>query len=207
MYKKISIKEALFAFCFICISTPTSSATDYWVNSDRIDRRTCPSDKCGLVGQLFFREKVTILEIKNGWGRISQPYFASCSNGRSEYVDSGNASCTAKNGIVDGKFAEWIKLKQLSKTRPADPGAGAGATGVAALVSSSDDYRLHKEAFVKATETLLAQKKCTEADFKEFGGWFKSVNDYRDQPVYLLYCGGVKRSNRIYLDASSGRIF
>ena len=87
-----------------------------WVTSDRLNRRTCPSTRCGVVGQFFFREAARILETKNGWARISGYYDASCVNGRSEYVDEGNAECNPDNGIVDGRLAEWVSTQFLSET-------------------------------------------------------------------------------------------
>jgi hypothetical protein len=177
-------------------------ADDYWVTSDRLNRRTCPSTECGIVGQLMHREMVTVSEVRGEWGRISDYYDASCSNSRSEYVDSGNANCTAENGIISGEFAEWTSMLYLSRQRPADP--GAGASGVAALVSGSDDYRTYKDAFIKAAQGLIQREQCTEADFTGFGGWVKSTN-YRDRPVYFIYCGRMHIDNRIYLDASTGQ--
>lgn len=153
---------------------------------------------------MFFRENASVLEVRNGWGRITRYYDASCVAGHSEYVDNGNAACISENGITDGKFAEWVSLKALSKTRPADP--EANAIGVASLISGSEDYRLHKDAFVKATQSLLEQKKCTENDFKESGGWYKSTN-YYNQPVYFIYCGGFHNNNKIHLDVSNWPIF
>ena len=35
----------------------------------------------------------------------------------------------------------------------------------------------------------------------------KSAIKYRDEPVYFTYCGGMTISNRIYLNAETGRIF
>lgn len=58
-----------------------------WVTSERLNRRTCPSESCGVVGQFFFREGVTIYETRDGWARVTEPYDASCASGRSEYVD------------------------------------------------------------------------------------------------------------------------
>jgi hypothetical protein len=97
-----------------------------------------------------------------------------------------------------------VPLKALSKERLDDP--AAGATGIASLISDSDDYRLNKDAFVKATQSLLDQKKCTENDLKESGGWYKSTN-YRDRLAYFIYCSRSHKSNRIYLDVSSGQVF
>ena len=42
-----------------------------WVTSERLNRRTCPSESCGVVGQLFFREGVTVHEERDGWARIT----------------------------------------------------------------------------------------------------------------------------------------
>src|SRR5215217_35282 len=71
---------------------------DAWVSIDRLNRRTCPAASCGSVGVLFFREKATLYEERQGWARISRYYDASCQNGRSIYVDTGNASCDSENG-------------------------------------------------------------------------------------------------------------
>src|SRR5690606_4483053 len=90
----------------------------FWVTSDRLNRRTCPSENCGIVGQFFFREGVTVHERRNGWARVSQRYDASCVGGRSKYVDAGNANCDPANGISEGKFAEWVSATYLSENRP-----------------------------------------------------------------------------------------
>jgi hypothetical protein len=179
----------------------TEPEDKYWVTIDRLNRRTCPSTACGIVGQLFFREAATVYEQRGGWARISNYYAASCVNGRSEYVDSGNNRCTHDNGIVDGKFAEWVSAEFLSQERPPDP--AAGATGIEALVAQSDDYRIYKAAFVKATQALISSGQCNEADFREIGGWVKS--SHRDQPIYFMYCGGWTSANRLYLNAEKGR--
>lgn len=181
-----------------------SDAGKLWVTSERLQRHSCPSESCGIVGQLFFREAATVLERKGGWARISKRYDASCSGGRSEYVDKGNAECSAANGIVDGKFAEWVRAEHLSANRPPDP--AVTATEDEKLVAGSDDFRRYRRAFVTAARTLIDDGRCTAGDFEENGGWMKSSN-HRDEPVYFMYCGGFTAANRIYLDAGSGRIF
>ena len=75
------------------------------------------------------------------------------------------------------------------------------------LVKNSDDYARYSSAFVGATRDLIDKRRCKPADFKEMGGWLKSTTTYKNQPVYFTYCGGMTVKNRIYLDASSGRIF
>jgi hypothetical protein len=172
-----------------------------WAISDRLARHTCPSPDCGVVGQHFFRESLMPLEKKGGWVRITARYDASCDQGRSGYVDSGNSSCTTANGIENGKFAEWVKASSLSEIEPADP--AAGAVGFKALIGQSDDYRIYNEQFAKAAQTLLETRQCEEADLK--AGFTKSIN-HLDNPIYFIYCGGSHLSNRIYFNAATGKI-
>jgi hypothetical protein len=177
----------------------------FWVTSERLNRRTCPSDSCGVVGQYFFREAATILERREGWARVTKLYDASCVNGRSQYVDTGNAACDPANGITDGQFAEWVSAEYLSDTRPPDP--AAGASGIEELVAGSDDFARYRTAFAEAAQSLIAQGQCSEDDFREMGGWMKSVNNHRNQPVYFTYCGGSTLANRLYLNAETGELF
>lgn len=176
----------------------------YWVISERLNRHTCPSKNCGVVGQYFFREGAEIFESKAEWGRVSKYYSASCSNGISEYVDSGNAKCEPENGIVDGKFAEWVVMKSLSEQRPRDPALDAKASE--RLVAKSDDFRKYRKVFVEAADALIRNRQCKEKDFIEWGGWIKSTN-HRIEPIYFMYCGDPNRPNRIYLNAETGEIF
>ena len=175
-----------------------------WVVTKHVDRHTCPSSKCGVVGRAFFREALNALEKRDGWVRVTKLYDASCSNGRSQYVDEGNSSCSSANGIVDGKFAEWVPDSSLSADRPPDPAKTASAAE--RLVAQSDDFTEHRAAFVKAANELISNGRCTEGDFEEQGGWVKSSN-HRDEPVYFTYCGEMTIANRIYLNAQTGKIY
>jgi hypothetical protein len=176
-----------------------------WVTADRLNRRTCPSAECGIVGFLFYREAVIVLERQGNWVRSTRYYAPLCTDGQNEFVDEGNARCDEENGLVNGTFAEWVNAEFLSDVRPADP--AADATGLAALVGSSDDFRIYEAAFVEAAQSLMNQGRCTEADFRDNGGWWKSTTTYSEQPVYFIYCGGSTIANRIYLNAETGEIF
>ncbi len=175
--------------------------TQMWVIREAANRRTCPSTACGAVGKLLYRESAKVLDAKNGWGRVSKYYDAACVGGRSEYVDSGAAQCVPENGIVNGQFAEWVRLDLLSEQRPADPGVSATVT--AKLVAQSDDFLRHEGKFVKAAEALMASGECTTKDISDNGGFMRSTN--KGEGVYFIYCGG--GSDRIYLDVASGRTF
>lgn len=171
-----------------------------WVATARLPRHTCPSSKCGMVGKLYYREAVRVIVHKAGWARITELYDASCVNGSSEYVDSGNDRCDSRNGIVDGKFAEWVLSSSLSATRPADP--EASAKGVYKLVAGSDDYLFHKQAFLEAAQSLFHRNKCTERDFLNWGGWVKSTR--RGSNWYFMACKN--STQKYYLNVATGAI-
>jgi hypothetical protein len=175
-----------------------------WVTSERLRRRTCPSESCGVVGRLFFREGVTVHEERDDWARITQSYDASCAGGRSAYVDTGNAACDEANGIADGQFAEWVSMEYLSEIRPPDP--AADTSGIEEAVSGSDDFGRYRTAFAEAARLLIAQRRCTERDFRDMGGWVTSAS-HGNQSVYFTYCGGVAVANRLYLNVDTGEIF
>ena len=72
---------------------------------------------------------------------------------------------TAKNGIVDEKYSEWVSAKHLSAERPQDP--ALSATGDYALVGASDSFAQHKDVFAESAKTLIDAGRCTAADFTE----------------------------------------
>lgn len=183
------------------LSIQALAESKLWVTTDRTARHTCPSTKCGVAGRLMFREGVEVLERKGDWARITKMYSASCVGGKSEYVKEGNKACATTNGIRDGKFAEWVQAKNFSKDRPNDP--AENAVGDDSLIKGSDDYRIYKAQFSRAARLLIDEGTCTEADFKEIGGWMASSN--RGQGMYFTYCGGMSLSNKVYLDASTGK--
>lgn len=113
------VRAYLAALLFPTFALPAAAGDLYWVAAQNVDRRTCPSESCGVVGYLRQKDKVEALEMKSGWIRISAEYSAMCSGGRSELVESGNDECSPKNGITKGVFAEWVPVKPLSKTPPA----------------------------------------------------------------------------------------
>ena len=184
------------------LSTHALAENKQWVTTERTDRHTCPSTECGVTGHLMFREGVDVLETKGMWSRITKAYSASCVEGESEYVKEGNKACTTANGIKNGLFAEWIQNKDLSPNRPTNP--DEHASGDDALIKGSDDYRIYKDQFTKAARQLINDGTCTEGDFKEMGGWMASTN--RGQDVYFTYCGGMTLSNKVYLNAKSGKV-
>ena len=113
-------KKALLVL-LLCNITSAAHSKDAWVNVDRLNIRTCSDTSCGNVGQLIYREKVTIFEESDGWARISNYYDGSCRNGISEFVNYGNNKCTWINGFENEIFAEWVYAQYLSEKHPPEP--------------------------------------------------------------------------------------
>jgi hypothetical protein len=172
----------------------------HWVATQRLSRYTCPSTSCGVVGEFYYRQGVDILDERNGFARVTKYYDASCTNGRSDYVDSGPAACTNVNGIENGEFAEWVEMSALSTDRPADP--AEGATGTAALVGNSDDFNIYRAQFVQAAEKMMAEGACSADQIKENGGFWASVS-LKPRKAYFIYCG----NSKYYLDVTTGEIW
>lgn len=176
-----------------------------YVSADQLSVRSCPSTSCGRISWLLSGQKVTVSETQDGWARISKYYNALCKGGVSEYVDSGNAACSEENGIADGQFAEWVSLDYLAKSRE-EPRPPSNSSLVNAL-SKSDNFGKYETVFIEVTQKLVHDGQCTEVDVVENGGWVKATGPNADLPVFFIYCGGFAVANRLYLDASSGRVF
>ncbi|MBY6157466.1 hypothetical protein [Pseudooceanicola nitratireducens] len=73
------------------------------------------------------------------------------------------------------------------------------------IINGSDDLATQRDRFLKAASTLIKDGRCSEADFREMGGWLKSTS--KGEGIYFTYCGGMTLQHRLYLDTKTGRIF
>ncbi|GAU82896.1 hypothetical protein [Bosea sp. BIWAKO-01] len=82
-----------------------------------------------------------------------------------------------------------------------DGSPGSAIPGVA----SSNDYKLHGPLFEIAAQTLVAERRCSPHDFKEFGGfWRSNAADRPDQ--YFIYCDGRTARHRIYIRVGGDKV-
>ena len=136
---------------------------------------------------------MAVFEERNGWTRISRYY-----DGEVE-------------GLI-GRVARWVSRKHITKVKPksglADypTMAHSDESQLEVVLKKSDDFGEHRNVFLRASRELIAVGKCSLSDFEYSGGWVRSPK-YRPRAVYFMYCGKLRVSNRIYLDAKTGEMF
>ncbi len=173
---------------FFTASTSYAAATspgNYYVTSEKLNVRLAANKKGKTTNTLYKRQKVEVFEVKDGWARISR-YYGGAVEGAS------------------GSVARWVFAKYLSTTPPTEEKTKNINSPVARAVKSSDDFSKYKSIFISASEKLINSGKCRLGDFKEMGGWMRSTN-HKPKPVYFTYCGGMRKSNRVYLNTATGK--
>ena len=112
----------------------------------------------------------------------------------------GSLVYDSTNESTSSRSSESTSSK--SAPRPSLP----SAEQIETAISASDDYELHREAFMAASEKLLREQRCTLEHFRENGGWVRS-QAHKNQQVYFTYCGRPHVDDRIYLNVSTGALF
>lgn len=185
--KKVTLAVFIAFFTISVAHAEATSPGDYYVTANNLNVRLAPNKTGKITNALYMRQKVDVLQVKDGWARISR------------YYDGGVEG-------LSGEVARWVFAKYLSTNRPAEEQVTSLNSPVAKAIKSSDDFSKYQSVFFSASDKLVKSGKCTLGDFKEVGGWWRSTS-YKPKPVYFTYCGGMTRSNRIYLNAATGNTF
>ncbi len=174
-------------FTVSAVYAGTTMPGDYYVTSETLNVRLAESRNGKITNTLYKRQKVEVFEVKEGWARISQYY----------------------NGAVEGlsgDVARWVFAEYLSASRPSEEKIVSNNSPVANAIKTSDDFSKYQSVFISASEKLINNGNCRLSDFEEMGGWMRSSN-HKPKSVYFTYCGGMTKSNRIYLNTTTGKTF
>ncbi|WP_345847740.1 SH3 domain-containing protein [Shewanella algae] len=185
--KKFTLVMLIAFFTISFAHAEAITPGDYYVTSNKLNVRLAPNKTGRITNTLYKRQKVEVFQVKDGWARISRFY------------DGGSEG-------LSGEVARWVFAKYLSTNRPAEEQAINLNSPVAKAIKSSDDFSKYQSVFVSASEKLTKSGKCSLGDFKEMGGWWRSTS-HKPKLVYFTYCGGMTKSNRIYLNAATGSTF
>jgi hypothetical protein len=185
--KKLTLAVFLVFFTISFAHGGVTTPGEYYVTSNNLNVRLAPNKNGKVTNMLYKRQKVEVFEVKDGWARISR------------YYDGGVEG-------LSGDVARWVSSKYLSTNRPAEEEVANRNSPVAKAIKSSDDFLKYQSVFVSVSEQLIKIGKCSLGDFRETGGWWRSTN-HKPKPIYFTYCGGMTKSNRIYLNAATGETF
>jgi hypothetical protein len=191
---------------------------DFVVTADTLNVRLAANTRGKVAGRLQQSDKIEVLEVRDGWARISA-YYGVEVGGQSQNV------------------ARWVFATHLSPALPAADKVEEGATIVEAMMSSDDlngyqdtadadqpvqridanspivaaikaseDLAKYMGTFVSVSGKLIDAGECQLSDFEDIGGWWKSV-DHQPRPIYYTYCGGASNNHRVFVNVSTGRVF
>lgn len=185
-----------------------NSVGDYIVTASTLNVRLAPSTSAQTSSRLRRGQAVSVLEVSNGWARISR-YYDGSSEG------------------LSGEVAQWVFARHLSprpaaRLQPARPVAKAVveylpaqpppgeeivvSASILEAIKASDDLPKYETTFAWVSAKLVDTGTCKVSDFRDIGGWWRSA-DHKSRPVYYTYCGGGSNSDRIYMDTSTGETF
>ena len=157
------------------------------VTADQLEVRLAPHAGGKVTNVLSVGQRVTVLESRKGWSRISRYYDGSV------------------EGEPERMVARWVSAKYLSESlqEPPTPTHSEPRTALDVAIGESDDHHQYGSQFLTAARKLIEDGRCTVADFKEMGGWMRSTTKRK---TYFTYCGGMTHiNNRIYLDVATGQ--
>lgn len=158
----------------------------YVVTATTLNVRLAADTSGKLVGKLNQANKVEVLEVRDGWARIS------------EYYDGETEG-------LSGRVAKWVFAAHLASKIPPRNKVRVNSA-VFEAISASEDLEQHRDTFAQASQRLINSGQCKLSDFRDIGGWWRSAS-HNPEPVYYTYCGGAGNNDRIYVDTTTGETF
>lgn len=197
---------------------------EFVVTADTLNVRLQANTSGKLIDRLVQREKVEVLEVKDGWARLSEyrgGEAESGSVGAARWVFAMHlspATSTPSAPPKEMKIAEGVPIiaamtsadelakyqDSLAVDRPEQ--RIDVSSPIVAAIKASEDLGKHLDTFVLVSGKLVNAGECELSDFEDIGGWWRSV-DHRPRPIYYTYCGGASNNHRVFVNVDTGRVF
>ncbi len=113
-----------------------------------------------------------------------------------------NLSAVLLSGLI---FGIALVAGGCQREPPSEPVVQFDDSELRQAISRSDDYSQFPIQLEATARRLVREGHCTVNDFSEMGGWVRSPS--RPDGWYFTYCGGLSRSDRIYLDLASETVY
>jgi len=206
---RVSLTVLVAIFTVTTAFAAVKSPGDFVVTAGTLNVRLAPNTAAKARGKLHRGQVVEVLEVKEGWARISRYY-----NGASEGLSGTVAHWVFAKHLSALSSAENLTATPDTKNPPAEVQPAMPPPGEKIVVSapileaikSSDDLPKYQATFAWVSTKLVDSGTCKISDFRDIGGWWRSA-DHKPRPVYYTYCGGGSNSDRIYVDTTTGVTF
>jgi hypothetical protein len=166
--RRLITASLLVAFSSVAFAQATKPGT-YYVKENVLEERLGPSNKGSVTNRIHRGQKVEVLELKNGWARVSKYYDGSV-EGQS------------------GQVARWVLATGLSTKQPED----------LKQPDVPNDPRIAKDAFPKVGQSGLTEQDIQtlyKGALKHLNSGNCARVEYGDKSTskantYYINCGG-----------------
>jgi hypothetical protein len=156
--------------CSDAVFAQASKRGTYYVRENVLEEHLAPSSTASVTNRIYFRQKVEVFELKDGWARVSKYY---------------DGSVEGKNGQV----ARWVSANGLSVNRPQEltqptvPTDPRIAKDAIPKVGSGGLTEQDVQTLYKGALKFLNSGKCSRIEFAD-----KSTSKTN---TYYVNCGGL----------------
>ena len=190
MFQKLLISTILLSI----FSLQLIAAKTHYVNTRTLKVRVEPTTASNHSYSIYKGYRVRVYETKGDWARISK-YKTTVKNAQlvkiAKWVHGNYITKIAKKKtLIKAKKAKVIIKKPKLDIHPA----------LLKAITRSDDFEKFKPTFISVSKKLFKDGICRIRDFKRGNGWMEIADD----TIYFIYCGKIKRSNKIYLNVVTG---
>jgi len=206
MFKKILISLLLLS-TFVA---HTIASNTHFVNTKTLKVRMGPNSTSAHLYSIYKGEKVKVYELKNSWARISQ-YTKTAHWVHQDYLselENKKPVVVEKPVVIKEPAVEPVK-KEVLEEQTIEPETliieddRSIETLLLSTVAKSDDFERFESTFIPVSQRLVQDGICQLKDFKRSNGWM----ELSDGTLYFIYCGKIKKQNKIFLNVVTGETF
>ena len=193
------------------------ASNTHYVNTKTLKVRLEPTSKSPHLYSIYKGHKVKVYEVKNSWARISEysktakwvhkDYLTKLENTKAQKKIE-KPIAVAEKKVVEKKIEDIKKeeIKPIVKEPEPQIIIEEGISLEAALldtIAKSDDFKRYESTFTSVSQRLFKDGTCQLKDFKRSNGWM----EISDGELYFIYCGKIKKQNKIFLNVITGETF
>ena len=188
------------------------ASNTHYVNTKTLKVRLEPTSKSPHLYSVYKGHKVKVYEVKNSWARISE-YSKIAQWVHEDYLTKLKETKVEKKiekptVVVEKKIEEIKKeeIKPIVKEPEPQIIIEEGISLEAVLldtIAKSDDFKRYESTFTSVSQRLFKDGTCQLKDFKRSNGWM----EISDGELYFIYCGKIKKQNKIFLNVTTGETF